>query len=221
MAHRKNFRSFQADSITATAPPVTIAIKIKHYRQRFICRAPLFPASARAAWTISRQDQRAARALSTGNVNASATLVISPVRPSLFDLLALKDTIKLVEPAGKLDATVCVVNGIAPGRGQGAADSEAELAASGLGIKVAPPYLCQRAAYVKAIGLGKRVTEIKPKNEAAKEIRAGGALEHTQPKREEADNIGATPGDICWTSSREFSRSRRRRRRRNPLAWLR
>jgi chromosome partitioning protein len=102
----------------------------------------------------------------------SATLVISPVRPSLFDLLALKDTIKLIEQAGKLDSAVCVVNGIVPGKRQSAAYSEAELAASGLGIKVASSYLCQRVAYVKAIGLGKGVTEIEPKKDAAKEIRA-------------------------------------------------
>lgn len=102
----------------------------------------------------------------------SATLVISPVRPSLFDLLALKDTIKLIEQAGKLDSAVCVVNGIVPGKRQGAAYSEAELAASGLGIKVASSYLCQRVAYVKAIGLGKGVTEIEPKKDASKEIRA-------------------------------------------------
>ena len=102
----------------------------------------------------------------------SATLVISPVRPSLFDLLALKDTIKLIEQAGKLDSAVCVVNGIVPSKRQGAAYSEAELAASGLGIKVASSYLCQRVAYVKAIGLGKGVTEIEPKKDASKEIRA-------------------------------------------------
>ena len=88
----------------------------------------------------------------------SATLVISPVRPSLFEK--------------KLDAAVCIVNGIVPGKSHAAAYSEAELAASGLGIKVAPPYLCQRVAYVKAIGLGKGVTEIEPKKDAAKEIRA-------------------------------------------------
>ncbi len=100
-----------------------------------------------------------------------ATLVISPVRPSLFDLLALKDTVKLIDQAGKLDAAVCVVNGIVPGKGQRTAYSEAELAASGLGIKVAPPYLCQRVGYVKAIGTGKGVVEAEPKKEAAKEIR--------------------------------------------------
>lgn len=102
----------------------------------------------------------------------SATLVISPVRPSLFDLLALKDTVKLIEQAGKLDGAICIVNGIVPGRGQKGAYSEAELAASGLGIKVAPPYLCQRAAYVKAIGIGKGVVETEPKKEAANEVRA-------------------------------------------------
>ena len=122
----------------------------------------------------------------------SATLIISPVRPSLFDLLALKDTIKLIEQAGKLDSAVCVVNGIVPGKRQGAAYSEAELAASGLGIKVASSYLCQRAAYVKAIGLGKGVTEIEPKKEAAKEIRALWAhLNDTQPKNGRKAKAGA------------------------------
>jgi chromosome partitioning protein len=102
-----------------------------------------------------------------------ASLIISPVRPSLFDLLALKDTVKLIEQAGKLDCAACVVNGITPGKAQEAAYSEAELAASSLGIKVAPSpaYLCQRAAYVKAIGIGKGVTESEPRGPAANEIR--------------------------------------------------
>ncbi len=84
----------------------------------------------------------------------AASLIISPVRPSLFDLLALKDTVHLIEQAGKLEAAVCVVNGITPGKGQEAAYSEAEIAASSFGVKVSPSpaYLCQRTAYVKAIG---------------------------------------------------------------------
>jgi chromosome partitioning protein len=102
-----------------------------------------------------------------------ASLVISPVRPSLFDLLALKDTVKLIEQAGKLEQAACVVNGITPGKAQEAAYSAAELAASSLGIKVtpSPAYLCQRAEYVNAIGIGKGVTESKPKSPAANEIR--------------------------------------------------
>src|SRR5258706_13913114 len=103
----------------------------------------------------------------------AASLIISPVRPSLFDLLALKATVRLVEQAGKLDGAVCVVNGIMPGKGQEAAYSEAELAASSLGIRVAPSpaYLCQRASYVKAIGVGKGVTELEPRKHAANEMR--------------------------------------------------
>jgi chromosome partitioning protein len=102
-----------------------------------------------------------------------ASLVISPVRPSLFDLLALKDTIKLIDQASKLDHATCVVNGITPGKSQEAAYSEAEIAATSLGIRVAPTpaYLCQRAAYVKAIGIGKGVTESEPRGSAANEIR--------------------------------------------------
>jgi chromosome partitioning protein len=103
----------------------------------------------------------------------AASLVITPVRPSLFDLMALKDTVRLIEQAGKLGAATCIVNGITPGKGQEAAYSEAEIAASSLGITVAPSpaYLCQRTAYVNAIGAGKGVTEHKPRDPAAKEIR--------------------------------------------------
>jgi chromosome partitioning protein len=104
----------------------------------------------------------------------AASLIISPIRPSLFDLLALKNTVRLIEQAGKLPLAVCIVNGIVPGRGQDAAYSEAEVAASSLGVKVAPApaYLCQRTAYVKAIGAGKGATELEPKGQAAKEIHA-------------------------------------------------
>jgi chromosome partitioning protein len=104
----------------------------------------------------------------------ASSLIISPVRPSLFDLMALKDTVQLIKQADKLDAAVCVVNGITPGKGQEAAYSEAEIAASSLGITVAPSpaYLCQRAAYVKATGAGKGVTELKSSGQSADEIRA-------------------------------------------------
>ncbi len=104
----------------------------------------------------------------------AGSLIVSPVRPSLFDLLALKDTVRLIDQAGKLPMTACIVNGITPGRGQEAAYLEAEIAASSLGVKVAsaPAYLCQRAAYVKAIGAGKGVTELEPKGQAAGEVRA-------------------------------------------------
>jgi chromosome partitioning protein len=103
----------------------------------------------------------------------AASLIVTPTRPSLFDLLALKDTVGLIKQAARLEAAVCVVNGITPGKGQEAAYSEAELAASSLGITVAPSpaYLCQRAAYVNAIGAGKGVTEHKPREQAAQEIR--------------------------------------------------
>jgi chromosome partitioning protein len=111
----------------------------------------------------------------------TASLVISPVRPSLFDFLALKDTARLIGQAGKLEAAVCVVNGIMPGKGQEGAYSEAELAAASLGIKVAPSpaYLCQRVDYVKAIGTGQGVTEAKPRSQAANEIRAVWAFLNT------------------------------------------
>ena len=118
-------------------------------------------------------DTRGQLAAATVAAIRVASLIVIPVRPSLFDLLALKDTVRLIEQAGKLNAAVCVVNGIMPGKGQEAAYSEAELAASSLGVKVAPSpaYLCQRAAYVKAVGLGKGVTESEPRGQAAKEIR--------------------------------------------------
>jgi chromosome partitioning protein len=113
-------------------------------------------------------------AASTVAAIRASSLIISPVRPSLFDLMALKDTVHLIEQADKLAAAVCVVNGITPGKRQEAAYSEAELAASSLGIKVAPSpaYLCQRAGYVKATGAGKGVTELKSSGQAAGETRA-------------------------------------------------
>jgi chromosome partitioning protein len=126
--------------------------------------------------TLLIVDTRGQLSAATLTAIRAASLVITPVRPSLFDLMALKDTVQLIKQAEKLDAAVCVVNGITPGKApvQEAAYSEAEIAASSLGVKVAPSpgYLCQRVAYVNAIGAGKGVTEHKPRDPAAQEIRS-------------------------------------------------
>jgi hypothetical protein len=116
------------------------------------------PAPSRSASPLLIIDTKGQLPAATVAAIQATSLVVSPVRPSLFDLLALKDIILLIEQAGKLSAAVCVVNGIQPGKGQESTYSEAELAASSFGIKVAPSpaYLCPRAAYVKAIGAARR-----------------------------------------------------------------
>jgi cellulose biosynthesis protein BcsQ len=53
------------------------------------------------AWRHLLIDTKGQLAAATVAAIRAASLVVSPVRPSLFDLLALKDTVRLIERADR------------------------------------------------------------------------------------------------------------------------
>jgi chromosome partitioning protein len=98
-----------------------------------------------------------------------ADLIICPTQPSLFDVVALKDTADLLHNARRLDRAIGVVNGL-PHQGTEAAYGEAEVAVKSLGLNVAKAFVCHRRPFVIAIGQGSGVTESHKRDMAAKEI---------------------------------------------------
>jgi chromosome partitioning protein len=96
-----------------------------------------------------------------------ADLVLIPCRPAAFDLKAIRTTIDLVEST-KTPAFV-VINA-APIRSR--AVEEAQEVVKGLGAKVAPVVITQRAAYGHSVISGQTAQEFEPDGKAAEEIAA-------------------------------------------------
>jgi chromosome partitioning protein len=98
-----------------------------------------------------------------------ADLIVMPVRPSLLDIAALRDTVKLLEMTGRTDDAIAVLNAL-PGKGSGVAE-EATEAVKSFRVAVLGAHVGQRNSLVTAIAKGKGVTEATPKDAGAQEIR--------------------------------------------------
>ena len=94
-----------------------------------------------------------------------ADLVLSPCRPSVFDLQAIRMTADLTK---LVNAPTRVVINAAQSRGTRA--DEAEQALTGLGLEVLPQRLGIRNAFSDAIGLGQSAQEYEPRGKAAEEF---------------------------------------------------
>ncbi len=96
-----------------------------------------------------------------------ADLVLIPCRPSAFDLKAIRTTLDLVEATR---TPAFVVLNAAPIRSRSV--DEARDVVEGMGAKVAPVVICQRAAYGHSIIAGQTAQEFEPEGKAAEEIAA-------------------------------------------------
>lgn len=106
-------------------------------------------------------------------VMRAADLIICPTQPNFFDIKNLAEVAELLLRVGKLDRSVCVVNGLPPQKGSVQDFNDAKMQAEALGFRVSPAFTVHRRSYVKAIAEGKAVTECKPKDrQAVKEIEA-------------------------------------------------
>ncbi len=95
-----------------------------------------------------------------------ADFVIVPVRPSILDIITVRETLQLIGRAGRLSKCAIVLNGVAQSReGKDAAD-----ALAGMG-KVLPVWLGERMDFRSALADGKGVTEFAPKSKAAQEVK--------------------------------------------------
>lgn len=131
---------------------------------KLIKEAPRFGATLCLIDTPPHTDATAVAAI------RAADLVICPTQPSLFDVAALKDTIALLDLCKARGKAVGVVNGV-PHQKTLQAYKEAAAAVTGLGLRVCAHFVGHRRPYVVAIGQGKGVTEVSPKDKAALEVK--------------------------------------------------
>lgn len=96
-----------------------------------------------------------------------ADLVLIPCRPSAFDLKAIRTTLDLVEATR---TPAFVVLNAAPIRSKSV--DEAREVVEGMGAKVSPVVICQRAAYGHSIIAGQSAQEFEPDGKAAEEAHA-------------------------------------------------
>jgi chromosome partitioning protein len=101
----------------------------------------------------------------------AADLIVCPVMVDLFSLAGLQDTARVIDLAGKLKASVAVLNDLDES-GVVASIGEAEAVLKAVGMPVSPVQIYHRPAYTAAIAKGLSVTELGAKQQsAADEIR--------------------------------------------------
>lgn len=96
-----------------------------------------------------------------------AQFCLVPVQPSMLDVQAVSNTIRLVKANG---AKAAAVLSRVPHQGNDANDTEAALVR--LGLAVAPMRVGDRAAFRRSLPSGEAVIEYEPKGKAASEIEA-------------------------------------------------
>ena len=99
---------------------------------------------------------------------AVADLVVIPVRPTVLDLAALPQAVRLVQ-AAKAKA-VFVLSAAKPRVSE--TDEVRQALVDGYGYPVARTVIHDRAAFSRALATGRAVTEFEPKGQAALEISA-------------------------------------------------
>jgi chromosome partitioning protein len=108
----------------------------------------------------------------------AADLVIMPTRAGLFDVAALKDTVKLLVMTEKLPAALAVINNFDPSR-RATVVPEASAVLEGFGIAVSSVHVPHRPQFETALKKGRGVTEAYPKSVAAEDMRGlWGHLDH-------------------------------------------
>jgi chromosome partitioning protein len=116
----------------------------------------------------------------------AADMIICPTLPDLFNLGSLQDTVQLLETAGKLGATVGVINNVDEA-GATARIGEATAVMKKFGMDVSPVAIYHRPQFQSAAEKGKGVTEIGARaKKAAGEIRALWAYLDRRAKQLEA-----------------------------------
>lgn len=135
----------------------------------------------------------------------AADLVICPTLPDLFNLGSLQDTVRLLEAAEKLDATVGVINNV-DGAGAAAKTAEVKAALASFNIVTSTAMVHHRTQFQAAVEKGAGVTEAGPRaKSAADEIRALWTFLERRAKQLDAGRTASKPP--AKTKTRETSRS--------------
>lgn len=96
----------------------------------------------------------------------SASLILVPCRPAVFDLDTVTTTLELIQHAGN-QSVAAILNGVPP---RGSKGEQAAEVIKGLGVAVCPAVMGHRAAYSDAGAFGQSAQEYDPHGKAADEI---------------------------------------------------
>ena len=115
-----------------------------------------------------------------------ADIIVTPCRPSVLDLQAIRRTADLVDIARK--PAMAVLNSVPH---MGKIGDEAEEALSQYNFTIAPTRIIQRAAHYHAFTMGQGVQEYEPNGKAAEEISAlyKFVLQHVNMKTKQHDDM--------------------------------
>jgi chromosome partitioning protein len=97
-----------------------------------------------------------------------ADLIIIPVRPSILDLPAVEDTLRLIGQVGRAERAVIVMNAVTPRTGEA---KQAAAILQGM-CKLMPQSISERVEFRRALVGGQGATEFAPSSKAAAEIQA-------------------------------------------------
>jgi len=100
-------------------------------------------------------------------VASLSDLVVIPTRPSVLDLEAIEETVKIVQA---VDVPAVIVLNAAPPRSP--VTEEARRALTAYGLPICPTVVVQRVALAYALDEGRGVQHLEPKGKAAAEIAA-------------------------------------------------
>lgn len=99
----------------------------------------------------------------------TADMIVCPTTTDLFSLAALRDTVHLLDGAGKLNATVAVINNVDDAGGATLIE-ESKAVLESFNLTICSVAIHHRTPFASAVKRGKGVVETVPKGQAAAEI---------------------------------------------------
>ena len=124
----------------------------------------------------------------------AADMIVCPTLPDLLNLKPLKDTVSLLEAAGKLGASIGVINNVdESGAATNIAHAKAVL--ESFGIQICSTVIYHLPQFAAAYNEGKGVTEYKRGTKAAKQVRDLWVHLNEQAKEIEAGKVN---GKEAW-----------------------
>lgn len=128
----------------------------------------MLPRLARDGVDLALVDTSPRASRDTIDIAALADLIILPARPSILDLSAVEDTLRLIGTSRDLDKAAIVLNAVPPQTDEG---DQAAAILGKLG-PLLPERIGERVGYRKALVAGRGITEFAPSSRAAKEMKA-------------------------------------------------
>jgi len=102
----------------------------------------------------------------------ASDVVVTPCRPSILDISAIKRTVDILKTAGKHQSAFGLVSCCSPVPNHQALANQTQQALESFGLSVPDIRIRQRSTFVHAATVGEGAVEYEPKSSAAKEVAA-------------------------------------------------